>query len=124
MSIIRARLIERCDAFNAHDIDAILACFASDCVLEMPRGSSPWGTRFTGKEEVRRGLAGRFAGLPDVHYADAQHFVDEAAQTGMSKWTVSGTTPEGKHVRANGCDFYTFRDGLVVKKDSYWKIVE
>jgi ketosteroid isomerase-like protein len=124
MSILRARLIELCDAFNAHDIDAILACFASDCVLEMPRGSNPWGTRFTGKEEVRRGLAGRFAGLPDVHYADAEHFVDEAAQTGMSKWTVSGTTPEGKQVRANGCDFYTFRDGLVVKKDSYWKIVE
>jgi hypothetical protein len=23
-----------------------------------------------------------------------------------------------------GCDFYTFRDGKVVRKDSYWKIVE
>jgi hypothetical protein len=23
-----------------------------------------------------------------------------------------------------GCDFYTFREGLVVRKDSYWKIVE
>jgi hypothetical protein len=22
-----------------------------------------------------------------------------------------------------GCDFYTFRDELVVRKDSYWKIV-
>jgi hypothetical protein len=44
--------------------------------------------------------------------------------TGMSKWTVSGTTLAGQKTRANGCDFYTFRDGLVVKKDSYWKIVE
>lgn len=124
MSVIRERLVELCDAFNAHDLDRIMACFADDCVLEMPRGSSHWGTRFTGKTEVRRGLAGRFQGLPDVYYADAQHFVDEAAQTGMSKWTVSGTTPEGKRVKSNGCDFYTFRDGLAVKKDSYWKIVE
>jgi hypothetical protein len=23
-----------------------------------------------------------------------------------------------------GCDFYTFRDGKVTRKDSYWKIVE
>jgi hypothetical protein len=36
----------------------------------------------------------------------------------------SGTTPLREKIRANGCDFYTFRDGLVVKKDSYWKIVE
>ena len=24
----------------------------------------------------------------------------------------------------HGCDFYTFRDGKVTAKDSYWKIVE
>ena len=124
MSVIRRQLDELCHAFNAHDLDRIMACFSDDCVLEMPRGASPWGTRFVGRDDVRRGLAGRFQGLPDVHYADAQHFVDEAAETGMSKWTVSGMTPDGKRVKANGCDFYTFRDGLVIRKDSYWKIVE
>ncbi len=111
-----------CEAFNAHDLDRIMSHFAEDCVLEMPRGRDPWGTRSVGRSAVREGLAGRFKGLPDVQYGDAVHFV--AGDTGISKWTVSGTTPTGAKVRANGCDFYTFRDGLVVKKDSYWKIVE
>jgi hypothetical protein len=26
--------------------------------------------------------------------------------------------------KVHGCDFYTFRDGKVIRKDSYWKIVE
>ena len=47
-----------------------------------------------------------------------------AGDVGISRWTVTGTSPAGKKIRANGCDFYTFRAGLVVKKDSYWKIVE
>jgi ketosteroid isomerase-like protein len=121
---IRSTLIELCDAFNAHDLDRIMACFADDCVLEMPRGSNPWGSRFEGKGEVRKALAGRFEGLPDVHYGNAEHFVDAAANTGMSKWVLTGTTPEGIRRHAHGCDFYTFRNGKVIRKDSYWKIVE
>ena len=35
----------------------------------------------------------------------------------------AGATPEGLRVAVRGCDFYTFRDGLVVQKDAYWKIV-
>ncbi|MGB7804908.1 MAG: nuclear transport factor 2 family protein, partial [Actinomycetota bacterium] len=31
------------DGFNAHDIDAIMANFAEDCVFESPRGPDPWG---------------------------------------------------------------------------------
>lgn len=113
-----------CEDFNAHDLDAIMEWFADDCVLEMPRGPHPWGSRFVGKQEVRRALASRFEGLPDVHYGNAQHFVDERAGTGISKWTLTGTTRTGEHKEVWGCDFYTFRDGKVVRKDSYWKIVE
>jgi ketosteroid isomerase-like protein len=120
--VILKALGSLCDAFNAHDLDRIISHFAEDCVLEMPRGRDPWGTRSVGKSAVREGLAERFKGLPDVHYGEAVHFV--AGDTGISKWTVSGTTPTGVKVHANGCDFYTFRDGLVVVKDSYWKIVE
>ena len=121
---IRSTLVGLCDAFNAHDLDRIMAFFADDCVLEMPRGREPWGSRFAGKQAVRDALATRFAGLPDVHYGNEEHFVDEAAQTGMSKWTLTGTTREGKKVEVRGCDFYTFRDCKVIAKDSYWKIVE
>jgi ketosteroid isomerase-like protein len=121
---IRATLIELCDAFNAHDLDRIMSFFADDCVLEMPRGSEPWGTRYEGKAAVRSGLAARFEGLPDVHYGNGEHFADEAAQIGMSKWLLTGTARDGTPKKVRGCDFYTFRAGKVVRKDSYWKIVE
>jgi ketosteroid isomerase-like protein len=120
---IRSTLTELCDAFNAHDLDRIMAFFVDDCVLEMPRGPDPWGKRFEGREAVRAALATRFEGLPDVHYGNAEHFVDEAAQTGMSKWTLTGTARDGTRTEVRGCDFWTFRDGKVVRKDSYWKIV-
>lgn len=121
---IRPALIELCDAFNAHDLDRIMKMFADDCILEMPRGDKPWGSRFEGKADVRKGLAARFEGLPDVHYGGGEHFVDAAAGTGMSKWTLTGTARDGRKLKVNGCDFYTFRDGKVIKKDSYWKMVE
>src|SRR5699024_2272178 len=56
------------EAFNRHDLDAIMAFFTDDAVFESPRGEEPWGTRYEGKESVRDGLAGRFTGIPDVHY--------------------------------------------------------
>lgn len=121
---IRSLLTELSDAFNAHDLDRILALFADDCVLEMPRGNAPWGARFEGKPKVREALASRFQGLPDVHYGNPEHFVDAAAETGISKWTLTGTTPDGVRKEVSGCDFYTFRNGKVIRKDSYWKIVE
>ena len=52
------------DAFNAHDLDAVMSFFTDDPVLELPRGPHPWGQRFEGPEEVRAGLASRFAGIP------------------------------------------------------------
>ena len=111
-----------CQAFNDHDLDRIMSFFADDAVLEMPRGPDPWGRRYVGKEAVREGLASRFEGLPDVHYANDRHWID--GDMGISQWTVSGTTRAGERIMARGCDFYTFRDGKVVKKDSFWKIVE
>lgn len=124
MTSMRDLLHELCEAFNAHDLDRIMRVFADDCVLEMPRGSKPWGARFEGKAAVRAGLATRFEGLPDVHYGAAEHFVDEAAGVGISKWTLTGTPKDGRRIEVRGCDFYTFRDGKAVRKDSYWKIVE
>lgn len=108
-------------AFNAHDIDTIMGFFAEDCSLDLPRGPDPHGTRCIGREAVRRGLMSRFETTPDVHYGEVEHFV--AGETGMSKWLLTGTTPQGQKVRVRGCDFYSFRDGKVVRKDSYWKIV-
>ena len=107
--------------FNSHDIDAIMGFFADDCSLDLPRGSEPHGTRYVGREEVRRGIMSRFDTTPDIAYSEIEYFACES--TGMSKWLLTGTTQNGVQVRVRGCDFYTFRDGKVTRKDSYWKIV-
>src|SRR3970282_588948 len=85
------------NAFNAHDLDAIMKFFADDCSLDMPRGPEPWGQRLIGKVAVREGLATRFKGLPDVHYSDDRHWV--GGDMGVSEWLLTGTTPEGRRVR-------------------------
>jgi ketosteroid isomerase-like protein len=109
-------------AFNAHDLDAVMSFFVDDCVLEMPRGPEPWGQRFEGRDRVREGLAGRFAGLPDVHYGEDRHWV--SGSRGCSEWLLTGTTTEGERIEVRGCDLFEFRDGKIARKDSYWKIVE
>jgi ketosteroid isomerase-like protein len=124
MTDINLALKQLCDAFNEHNLDKIMSHFAEDCVLEMPRGNQPWGSRSEGRENVRKALATRFEGLPDVHYGNGQHFVDNNANTGISKWTLTGTQRDGQRIEVWGCDFYTFQEGKVTRKDSYWKIVE
>lgn len=124
MADIGASLRSLCDAFNAHDLDRVMSHFADDCVLQMPRGPQPFGARYEGKDAVRKALAGRFEGLPDVHYGGERHFIDGDGRTGISKWVLTGTRRDGVRVEVWGCDFYTFRDGKVVEKDAYWKIVE
>ena len=64
----------------------------------------------------------RFDGTPDVHYGEDSHFVD--GDMGISQWTVTGTMKTGAKIKARGCDFYSFRGDKVIKKDSFWKIVE
>jgi len=111
------------DGFNRHDLDAIMSFFDDDCVFESPRGPDACGRRFVGKAEVRRGLAARFEGIPDVRYDEDDHFA--CGNRGASEWTIRGTTVEGVRVDVRGCDLWTFADdGTVVRKDSYWKIRE
>jgi ketosteroid isomerase-like protein len=107
-------------AFDRHDLDGIMEHFSDDAVFEAPRGTEPWGTRFEGRDEVRRGFALRFSGIPDVRYTGDAHFVD--GDRGASEWTLSGTTTDGQRIEVRGCDLWTFRDGRIVKKDSFWKI--
>lgn len=114
--------VDLLEAFNAHDLDRIMGHFAEDSTLDMPRGPDAWGRRCIGKAAVREGLASRFRGLPDVHYGDASHW--GAGDRVVSEWLLTGTRTDGERVRVRGCDHYQFRDGRVVRKDSYWKIVE
>jgi ketosteroid isomerase-like protein len=110
------------DAFNAHDIDRVMSYFSPHCSLDMPRGSEPHGKRFIGIEDVRRGILGRFETTPDVNYGELEHFA--SGDCGISRWLLTGTKLNGEKVKVRGCDFFTFLGGKVIRKDSYWKILE
>ena len=105
------------DAFNAHDVDAILTFFTEDCVLDTPRGQ-----RFVGKAEVRKGFQARFDGIPDIVYGDDRHFT--SGDRGVSEWTIRGTQSTGEPIEVRGCDLFEFSGGKISRKDSFWKIVD
>jgi len=112
------------DAFNRHDLDAIMQFFSDDCTFDFPKGPEYNGQRFSGKEQVREALAGRFKGIPDVHYGDDRHWVSADSTKGVSEWTLTGTTTTGIKIKVRGCDLWEFKGGKITRKDSYWKIVE
>lgn len=108
------------DEFNAHDLDAIMSHFSDDCVFDSARGPNPWGQRFSGKEETRRGLGIVFESTPDLHFSNVSHFV--SGSRGVSEWNIMGTTTQGESLGQRGCDLWTFRDdGLIVRKTSFRK---
>ena len=124
MEITVNTLKEILEAFNRHDLDAIMEFFSDDCSFDFPRGPEPWGQRFVGKAQVRDGLAARFKGIPDVHYGEDRHSVSGDGTRGVSEWTLTGTTTAGVKLKVRGCDLWEFRNGKVTRKDSYWKIVD
>ena len=124
MKVTTETLKQILDAFNRHDLDAIMEYFTDDCTFDFPRGPESYGQRFVGKAQVREGLASRFKGIPDVHYGEDNHWISDDGKRGVSEWTLTGTTNAGVKLKVRGCDHWEFKDGKVSRKDSYWKIVE
>ena len=113
------------DAFNRHDVEGILVHFAEDCEWLMARGPDPWeARRLKGKAAIGEVLAARYAVVPDMRWVDMQHFISADGNRACSEWTVKGTPKEAPPIDWLGCDIWTFRDGLVTKKDTYWKFIE
>lgn len=122
--VTRAVLKGFLEAFNNHDLDAIMGYFADDCVFFTPRGAKPRGDKYVGKEEVRAGLAKRFVGIPNVHYGDDRHWVC-GDDIGVSEWTLTGTSTAGQEIEVRGLDLLEFdQHGKICRKDSFWKILE
>lgn len=124
MKVTEETLKQILEAFNRHDLDAIMEFFSDDCSFDFPRGPESWGQRYIGKSQVREALAGRFKGIPDVHYGEDRHWISSDGNRGLSEWTLSGTSTSGLHIKLRGCDLWEFRNGKITRKDSYWKIVE
>ena len=109
--------------FNQHDVDAILSHFATDCVWLMARGpNSPEGRRCVGKEEIGAVLRTRYTQIPDMRWEEMHHWVCDETKA-ISEWVVRGTPRDGKKFEYLGCDLWEFKNGLITKKDTYWKYV-
>ena len=107
------------DAWNRHDIDALMSFMTEDCVFEASSGPDACGTRYVGRTAVRAGYAEVWATFPDAHWGNARHLVQ--GQRGVSEWTFTGTRADGSRVEVNGCDLFTFRGGKIALKNSYRK---
>lgn len=107
------------DAWNRHDLDALMSMMADDCVFEASAGPEVQGQRSEGRTAVRAAYAAVFETFHDAHWANPRHFVD--GNRGASEWTFTGTNKDGKHVEVNGCDLFTFRDGKIAIKNSFRK---
>ena len=107
------------DAFNRHDVDAVMSFMTDDCVFEASAGPEICGSRFSGRDAVRAAFAGVWATFPDAHWSHARHFVQ--GDRGVSEWTFTGTRADGTRVEVHGCDLFTLRDGKIALKNSYRK---
>ena len=102
------------DAFNAHDVDAIMSFFTDDCVFDTPRGPAPGGHRLVGKQQVRKGFQARFDGIPDIAYGDDR--LGHADDRGVSEWTIRGTSVTGESIEVRGVDLSSFTDAKISRR--------
>ena len=112
-------LQEFADAFNRHDVDAIMALMTDDCVFEASAGSEVCGARSQGQEAVRQAFTQVWTTFPDAHWGHDRHFV--CGDRGVSEWIFTGTRTDGARVEVNGCDLFLIRDGKIAVKNSYRK---
>ena len=112
------------EAWNAHDLDAIVAMHAPDMVFENhTAGEAAEG------EEARAHIGSIFATWPDIAFATRRLYVREGLV--VQEWTASATharemrrgdlvaAATGRGIEWDGLDVIPFEDGLVKRKDVY-----
>jgi steroid delta-isomerase-like uncharacterized protein len=112
------------DAWNAHDLDAIIALHAPDMVFaNHTAGESAEG------EDVRAHIGAIFESWPDLRFETRRLYVREGLV--VQEWTATAThtntmrrgdleaAPSGNTVSWNGIDSIPFEGGLVKRKDVY-----
>ena len=112
------------EAWNAHDLDAIMAMHAPDMVFENhTAGESAAG------DDVRAHIASIFETLPDIEFSTRRLYVREDLV--VQEWTATAThanemkrgdltaEPTGNTVTWDGLDVMPFENGLLKRKDVY-----
>lgn len=120
--IWQQRLVQRwIEAFNRHDVGAIVALYADDAEL------FDSGMRYPrlGRDEIERWFTTRFSTMPLIAYKPkAQIFGDgQAAAT----WTVMGKSPRllgqrwlSRPFQVDGVSIFIFGDGLIQRQHGYY----
>jgi putative hydrolase of HD superfamily len=97
------------DAYNAHDAEALTACFQSDAVVVGPDGN----VMMSGGEAINGMYAQLFGQSPDLH-------VDIVSRMCVGNWVVdeeetSGLVFEGFPRDLHAVVIYQVSDGLIVR---------
>ena len=113
------------DAWNSHDIEAILAMHTEDSVFQ----NHTSGGQAVGKAAIREILKGVFSVFPDIRFDARRTYVRDGLVT--QEWTASATLaipytsggvtvqPTGKKVSWSGVDVIPFTGNLIARKDVY-----
>ena len=107
------------DAYNRHDIDAVMSFFADDAVFDHGAGPDINGTRFSGLDTIRGIFEGLFNNVESVRWTpiDTRVSGDKAyCEFHRVAKLKSGETQDFLSI-----DVLTFRDGLIIHKDTYYK---
>ena len=105
------------DAFNRHDINAVMACFVEHAVVVDMEGR-----RFEGAKEVRRYYETGFAMIPDGR-CDLRAMAG-ANDQGVAESLFHGTSARGRMIKALGAEVIEFAGGKIKEIRDYHRLVE
>ena len=107
------------DAYNRNNIDAIMSFFADDAVFDHALGPDMNGTRFSGLDTIRSIFEGLFNNVESVKWTpiDTRVYGDKA----YCEFHRVAKLKSGEIQDFLSIDILTFRDGLIIHKDTYYK---
>ena len=107
------------DAFNNNDIDAVMNFFAEDAVFDHAIGPNPYGKRFIGISEIRNVFSGLFKKVESVYWETLDCRI--AGNKAFCEYRRTARYKDGSEEEFLSVDILTFRGGLIVHKDTYYK---
>jgi ketosteroid isomerase-like protein len=108
------------DAWNRHDLDALMSFMSEDCEFHAVAGPDVFGRSFVGRAAVREGFPLVWQTFPDAAWTEPSFFV--CGDRGVAESTFRGTrAADGLRIEARMVDVFTFRGNKIVVKNAYRK---